>query len=62
MQGKHMGYEGVGLENKRKEREKEYSIQKSGMTCLGDPRRPHVDCSQHAMGYVQRAHLLSGAM
>jgi len=53
------------LGKKTKEKRKECCIEKHGMTCLGDPRRmirPHGDCSQHAMGYIQQAHLLSGAM
>ncbi len=63
MQKKHRGYETAGQENKRKR--KECCIEKHGMTRLGDPRRITrltVDCSQHAMGYIQQAHLLSGAM
>ena len=53
------------LGKKTKEKRKECGIEKHGMTRLGDPRRITrltVDCSQHAMGYIQQAHLLSGAM
>ena len=66
MQKKHIGYERAGqLGKKTKEKRKECRTEKRGMTSLGDPRRIirlTVDCSQHAMGYIQQAHLLPGAM